>query len=199
MTSCWGKSYFFRPRRLLHVADCAITAVAVLDAVFSFWATSTFCSGSSSSSASGASGFKRQGLCGLCAGGRGARGHKLPARAGSRALRAYTTLMATKFIGGAEFATDTIVRERYGDLTKSLSTLFQLCTFQMTWSESVGHVLRRSSYVTAYAWVVHGGILVFAYLWFVVVMGGVFKALQDEKRAEEEAEGARRQQSGTRR
>ena len=101
-------------------------------------------------------------------------------------------LLATKFIGGAaKFATDTIVRERYGDLTKSLSTLFQLCTFQMTWSESVGHVLREgSSYVTTYAWVVHVEcILVFAYLWFVVVMGGVFKALQDEKRAEEEAEG----------
>ena len=196
-----GKSYFFGPRRLLHVADCAITAVAVLDAVFLILGDEYFLLR-----------FFKTLKCFRCLWILSAKDSVAFAlgvveRVGTNFLLVLAAelfvlycnaLLATKFIGGAaEFATDTIVRERYGNLTKSLSTLFQLCTFQMTWSESVGHVLREgSSYVTTYAWVVHVEcILVFAYLWFVVVMGGVFKALQDEKRAEEEAEGARRQQS----
>lgn len=97
-------------------------------------------------------------------------------------------LLLTKFVGEAEeFRLDATAQKMYGKLTSSLSTLFQMCTFQLSWSDSVDYVLDRASgYTAKYVWVVHVEcLLVWAYLWFAVVMGGIFKALLDEKKQEE--------------
>ncbi|QDZ25077.1 hypothetical protein HOP50_15g76230 [Chloropicon primus] len=189
------KGFFTSPRRYLNILDCCITAVAVLDAVFeilgeeyfllrffkvlkvfrvmwvlSFSETFAFALGI----------FERVGM------------NFILVLIIEFAVLYCNALLVTKFVGQAtEFRSDPVAKKLYGSLTSSLSTLFQLCTFQMAWSESVEHVLDNSSASTGkYVWIIHVEcILVFAYLWFVVVMGGIFKALLDEKVQEEQMHG----------
>ena len=179
------------PKIYLNLMDCALTLVAILDTVFlvlgeeyfllrffkvlkifrvlwvlTFSETFTFSLGI----------FERVGL------------HFIFVLTIEFAVLYCNALLVTKFVGGAqEFRADATVQSMYGDLTSSLSTLFQLCTFQMNWSSTVGYVLERASASTGiYVWVVHVEcLLVWAYLWFVTVMGGIFKALLDEKLEEE--------------
>ena len=97
-------------------------------------------------------------------------------------------LLATKFIGEAEeMRQNALAQKLYGKLTSSLSTLFLMCTLQLSWSDSVNPILDTSSaYTGKYVWIIHVEcLLVFAYTWFAFIMGGVFKALVDEKQTED--------------